>query len=162
VSASNSELRRIEVSWSGLSELIASIGSIDVRAAGSPWSVKDHLVHVTAWERSTVALLEGRDRLAEMGVPDVKEEIEAINEAVWNLHRNDSSEQVLSDSRESHERLVAALEKLTDADLQKPYSHYQPDDPDENRPVMAWVAGNTYEHYDEHAEWIKELLAKRR
>jgi hypothetical protein len=56
---------------------------------------------------------------------------------------------------------MTALEKLSDADLQKPYSHYQPGDPDEKRPVIEWVAGNTYEHYEEHAGWIKELVAQR-
>jgi uncharacterized protein DUF1706 len=161
VSASNSALERIETSWNGLSALIASIDSIDARASGSPWAVKDHLVHITAWERSVVALLEGRDWLTEMGVPGVKEDIDTINEAIWKLHRSDSSEHVLSDFRQFHEQLVAALDKVSDADLQSLYDRYQPDGPDERRPVIEWVAGNTYEHYDEHAEWIKDLLAKR-
>ena len=52
-------------------------------------------------------------------------------------------------------RLVAVLGGLSDDDLQKPYSHYQPTDPDERRPVVGWVAGNTYEHYAEHIDWIK-------
>jgi hypothetical protein len=54
---------------------------------------------------------------------------------------------------------MAALGKLDDADLEKPYSHYQPGDPDEKRPVVGWVAGNTYEHYAEHTNWIRTTFS---
>jgi hypothetical protein len=55
---------------------------------------------------------------------------------------------------------LAALSRLSDADLKKPYSHYQPSDPDQKRPVLDWVGGNTYEHYAEHIAWINQLLSE--
>ena len=60
--------------------------------------------------------------------------------------------------RESHAALMVALGKLSDADLQKPYSHFQPTDSKQKRPVIGWVAGNTYEHYAEHIGWIDHLV----
>jgi uncharacterized protein (TIGR03083 family) len=159
--ASNSLIERIDAAWDQLSDLVAGVGPLDFRLGASEWSVKDHLVHIAAWEQSTLALIEGRDRQAAMGVPDAKPEIETINDAVFRLRQSDSPDQVLADFRRSHEQLMTALEKLSDADLQQPYSHYQPGDPDEKRPVIEWVAGNTYEHYEEHAGWIKELVAQR-
>ena len=50
--------------------------------------------------------------------------------------------------------------RSSDADLRKTYSHYQPDEPgeDSGEPIMRWVAGNTYEHYAEHQEWIEALI----
>jgi hypothetical protein len=54
---------------------------------------------------------------------------------------------------------MAAVGKLSDADLQKPYSHNQPSDPDEKRPVIVWVVGNTYEHYPDHIGWINQLIS---
>ena len=60
--------------------------------------------------------------------------------------------------RDSHAALMAGLGKLSDADLKQPYSHFQPGDPDEKRPVIGWVAGNTYEHYAEHIGWINQLV----
>ena len=60
--------------------------------------------------------------------------------------------------RDSHGALMAGLGKLSDADLKQPYSHFQPGDPDEERPVIGWVAGNTYEHYAEHIGWINQLV----
>jgi hypothetical protein len=160
--ASNSLIERIDAAWNQLSDLVAGVGSLDVRPGASEWAVKDHLVHIAAWEQSTLALIEGRDRQAAMRVPDAELEIETINDAVFRLHRGESPDRVLADFRQSHRQLMSALEKLSDADLQQPYSHYQPGDPDEKRPVIEWVAGNTYEHYEEHAGWIKELVAQRR
>ncbi|HEY8863584.1 MAG TPA: hypothetical protein VIO37_05380 [Candidatus Dormibacteraeota bacterium] len=41
--------------------------------------------------------------------------------------------------RDSHAALMAALGKLSDSDLEKPYSHFQPSAPDEKRPVIGWI-----------------------
>jgi hypothetical protein len=97
---------------------------------------------------------------AAMGLSEPLEELDAINEAVRQLHENDTSDEALGYFRDSHAQLVAELGKLSDADLQKPYSHYQPRDPDEKRPVVAWVGGNTYEHYAEHVGWINQLISE--
>jgi hypothetical protein len=54
------------------------------------------------------------------------------------------------------------LDAMTDADLRRSYNHYQPDDPrdpGDDRPVVEWVAGNTYEHYAEHVGYIKEIVS---
>jgi Protein of unknown function (DUF1706) len=93
-----------------------------------------------------------------MGVPETVEGTDAINEEVRKVHAKDTPEEALSYFRDSHTQMVAALEKLSDADLQKPYSAFQPSEPDEKRPAVAWVAGNTYEHYAEHIAWINQLI----
>jgi hypothetical protein len=47
---------------------------------------------------------------------------------------------------------------MTDEDLQRPYSHYQPNDPPHNpAPVLGWITGNTNEHYEEHSSWLGNL-----
>ena len=158
----NAELQRIETAWNELVELVNQVqeagGLNQVGADG--WTVKDHLAHVAAWEHSLLALIEGRDRFAGMGVREpVEENTDSINEAVRKLHENDSADEALGYFRDSHAQLVAGLEKLSDADLQKPYSHYQPSDPDQKRPVVDWVGGNTYEHYAEHVAWINQLIS---
>ena len=80
----------------------------------------------------------------------VGEDTDGLNEAVWLAHRHDTAEQALSFSRESHARLMRRLATMSDADLRRSYNHYQPNDPrdpGDDRPVVEWVAGNTYEHY---------------
>jgi hypothetical protein len=159
----NAAMPRIEAAWTQLVELVNQVqegGGLD-RVGTDGWAVKDHVAHVAAWEHSLLALIEGRDRLAGMGVREpVEENTDAINDAVRKLHQNDTAEEALGYFRDSHAQLVAALAKLSDADLEKPYSHYQPGDPDEKRPVGNWVAGNTHEHYAEHIAWINQLLSE--
>jgi hypothetical protein len=157
----NGEMPRIESSWNELVELVNQVQEAGglTRAAADGWSIKDHLAHIGAWEHSLLALIEGRDRLAGMGVHEpVAENTDAVNEAVRKLHENDTGDEALGYFRDSHAQLVAALGKLSDADLRKPYSHYQPGDPDQKRPVAEWVGGNTYEHYKEHIGWINQLI----
>jgi uncharacterized protein (TIGR03083 family) len=156
----NALIERIESSWNELTDLVAKLGPDALtRTAGDGWTVKDHLAHVGAWEHSLLGLIEGGDRLQAMGVhAPVNEDTDAINEAVRQLHSSESAEQVMEYFRDSHSKLMAALAKLSDADLLKPYAHYQPSAPDRQQPVSDWVAGNTWEHYAEHIGWINQLI----
>ena len=123
------------------------------------WSVKDHLAHVRAWEQSLLALLEGRDRNVAIGVDSAANlDIEAINALIQQQSQQQPLEEVLLTLRQSHAQVVAAVERLSDADLFKPYSAYQPTVPERSEPVIGWIIGNTYEHYAEHTEWIKALV----
>ena len=158
---SNAQIKRIESSWKELVELVDQLGPEGLGMTGADgWKVQDHLVHLAAWEHSLLGLIEGRDRHAAMGVHEQADDTDSINDAVWKLHRNETSEQALKYSRESHAQLMTALGKLTDADLEKPYSHYQPGDADQTRPVIDWVGGNTWQHYAEHISWLNQLISE--
>ena len=156
----NSLLEKIEASWNDLFEQVTKLGPGGLLlAAPDGWTVKDHLAHVAAWEHSLVGLIEGRDRLSAMGVEQsVKRETDPINAAVQKLHANETPEQVLKYFRESHAVLMHTLGKFSDADLKNPYSHFQPGEPNVERPVSDWVGGNTWEHYAEHIGWINQLI----
>lgn len=165
--------QRIESSYSELMELIKSLGPEGLNITGPDgWAVKDHLIHLGAWELSLVGLLEGRDRATAMGVPgaensqrfNAQQETEPINRALWALHRKKTPDEALAFFASTHAKLLSTVEKFSEADLQLPYSHYQPQSKGEDwtdRPVMGWVAGNTYEHYSEHIPWITSLVAQR-
>jgi uncharacterized damage-inducible protein DinB len=158
VTAPNAQMEPIEASWNQLVELVNQVQDAGglTRVGADGWTVKDHLAHVAAWEHSLLALIEGRDRPSAMGLTEPLEELDPVNEAVRKLHESDTPEEALGYFRDSHMQLMDALDKLSDADLQEPYSHYQPaTDPEERRPVIGWVGGNTYEHYAEHIGWIK-------
>ncbi|HET7339658.1 MAG TPA: ClbS/DfsB family four-helix bundle protein [Candidatus Dormibacteraeota bacterium] len=159
----NSLTGRIEESWRELDGLVESLGPDGLILGGADgWAVKDHLVHIAAWEQSVIALFEGTDRLKAMGAPEQHfGETDAINAAVWSLHRNEPVRESLRYFRDTHEHLMTLLNSLTDADLQLPYRHYQPHGESfegDGRPAVDWVAGNTYEHYAEHIDWINQLI----
>ena len=158
----NTEMSRIDAAWNELSGLVEKLGPEALTArAGDGWTVKDHLAHIGAWESSLRGLIEGQDRLNAMGVHDpIEESTDVVNEAVFRLHEHETAGQALAYFRDSHAQLMAVLSELSDADLAKPYSHYQPSDPDEKRPLRGGVAGNTYEHYAEHIEWMNQLLSE--
>ena len=159
---SNAEMQKIESSWDELVGLVNQIHEAGglTKVGSDGWSVKDHLAHVAAWEHSLLALVDGEDREQAMGLAEPLDGIEAINEAIRKIHQGDTPDEALGYFRDSHAKMIAALDKLTDADLQKPYRHFQPSEPDENRPVAGWVAGNTYEHYAEHIDWINHLISE--
>jgi hypothetical protein len=156
---------RVDTSWHDLWELVDSMGAEGLAITGPDgWAVKDHLAHVGAWEQSLLAIFDGRDRIQAMGLAEVERDTDAINLAVWTLHRDRSSEDAVAYFRDSHAQLMAKLNSLDDADLDLPYAHYQPTAKGEENsdlPVVEWVAGNTYEHYLEHIDWIKNLISKR-
>ena len=133
-------------------------------APAGGWSIHDHLAHITAWERSAVALLQGKPRHEGLGVDGTTyatHDVDAVNHDIFNRNHARPIEDVLADFRQSHEELLAVLAGMTDEDLQKPYSHYLPDEPGEetDTPVLEWVAGNSYHHYVEHLEVIRMLAA---
>ncbi len=166
MSAANAEIEPIDKGWRELGALVDSLGPSGLEEKGSGlWAVKDHLVHIAAWELSLLGLLDGDDRRTAMGVAGVAEDTDALNEAVWLAHRHETTEQSLAFSRDAHERLMRRLAAMSDADLRRSYNHYQPNDPrdpGDDRPVVDWVAGNTYEHYAEHIGYIDQLLKESR
>lgn len=159
---SDAEMARIDASWVELDRLIEGLGPEGLALTGADgWQVKDHLAHIAAWEQSLIALLARSDRATAMGLREPTGDTEAINQSLLELHQKMDASAALEYFRDTHARLVQLIESLTDADLQRPYNDYQPDDPRDaadNRPVIDWVASNTYEHYAEHLGWLTQLI----
>jgi hypothetical protein len=158
-------MARIKQAWVTLEQTVGQLSNDQLTGPrdDSGWSVKDHLAHVTAWEQSLLALLEVRNRDAAVGLDVAHDEgmdVDDVNAIIFQRNRDRSLRDVLAALRQSHAQVLAALARLTDADLFKPYSHYQPDDQPLNAtPVIGWIIGNTYEHYLEHDTWIRVLTA---
>lgn len=126
------------------------------------WTVKDHLTHIAAWERSMAYLLRGQPRHEGLGIPEatyLHEDINAINAAIHDQAAGRSLDEAIALFHNAHRQLLATLEPLTYDDLLKPYAHYLPDEPgdDDGHPILERVLGNTEEHYAEHLEWIEAL-----
>ena len=148
-------------------ELVDLIGTIDDAALSEPgaeggWSIKDHMVHVGAWEHWLLALFEGRDRLAAMGAPGVDRDIDTVNAAVWEKHRHDTVEEARGYFDDAHDQLMTVLGQKSTEDFERPYRSFFPTAEGEaaTQPVLVAVAANTYEHYAEHIAWIKEMRAR--
>ena len=154
-------ISRIDSTWAELDGLVSSMPS-DTLASPGPegWAVKDHLVHVGAWEHWLLALFERRDKLAAMGAGGANKQIDDVNAVVFEKHRHDTVPQALAYFRSAHDQLMVVLRKQSTQDFERPYStFFDSGGEPAQQPVIEAVAGNTYDHYPEHVQWIKELTA---
>ena len=151
-------LDRIGRSRAALEGTVDSLSEAQLAAPGpgGGWSAKDHLAHLAAWERKALAELEGRPPHEVFGVDRASYEasdVDQLNEGVHRRNKERPAAEVLADFRESHGRLLAALERAADADL---FAAAGPGDSGAN-PLRESVIGNTYEHYPEHLATIRAL-----
>jgi len=155
---------RINAKRQELVDLIATIDAAGLSAPGPDggWAIKDHLVHLGAWEHWLLALFERRDRLAAMGAAGVDREIDAVNAVVYEKHRHDTLDQARAYFNDAHDQLMAVLDQQSTEDFERPYkAFFEPAEAEASiQPVLVAVAANTYDHYEEHIRWIKEMRAK--
>lgn len=156
-------LERIQRSRSALEERLNSLDEGQLITPGpSGWSIKDHLAHLATWELGIAELLRRRPRFAAMQVEEAvsqgKSEAE-INDLIYRRHAGLPLSQVMEAFHDAHRQLLQSLEPLSDEDLIKPYQSYAPEGKDDRQdPVIYWIMGNTYDHFDEHHGYIRALL----
>jgi hypothetical protein len=131
-------------------------------AAG--WTVKDHLAHIAAWERTVIFFRQGKPRYEGLGVDKSLwdgGDFDAMNAAVQHKYRDLALPDVLDLLRTTHRQLLAVLQPLSDADLQKPFRRWRSDEKGEGEgpSLMGLVEGNANGHYAEHLPWIKAIVA---
>ncbi|HEX9987997.1 MAG TPA: ClbS/DfsB family four-helix bundle protein [Chloroflexia bacterium] len=159
-------LRDTEQSWQELNSLLDQLP--EAQATGPQdaegWTVKDHVIHMTAWERSVVFFLQGKPRHEGLGVEEqLYYEIgddDAINATIYEQSKDLPLNEALAQFRDVHSQLLNLLQPLSDADLQKPYRHYLPDEPGEgaDRKAFDVIYANTADHFSEHLGWIRALV----
>lgn len=156
-------LDRIERSFGALEEVLSNLGESQLTARGPEgWSIKDHLAHLTTWELGVAELLLRRSRYAAMGVEEAVsagKTTDEINELIFRRRQHRTLTEILDDFQAVHEQMVQVLERMGWEDLMQPYVSFLPEGatgPQE--PVINWVAGNTYGHFEEHRGWILRLL----
>lgn len=124
------------------------------------WSIKDEVAHVTFWEARVLAILHaaltGEDPPHRPGA-DSAEKIEALNAEVFAASQQRELDAVLADMECTHAAFVRAVEELPDDALFDPHRFPWAN----GKPMMAIIAGDTYEHYPEHIRNIQRWCAVR-
>jgi hypothetical protein len=153
-------LAQIEHGWQGLHAYINALtpDQLTARKDSVGWTVKDHVVHIAVWEDILYALLTKADHTDILEIDPVllPKPFEEINAVLQERTRSWTMPDVLKTLDQTHARVLAQLDKMSDADLQRPLKEFRVDWTDE-RPVRIWVVGNTWEHYDEHMPWMKAI-----
>jgi hypothetical protein len=76
------------------------------------------------------------------------------NDIVYRRNRNRNAADALSEVWASHDNTIEAISRF-------PFDRLtQPRRPGEDNILGAYVAGNTYGHYLEHAEWLKPMMSE--
>ncbi len=152
-------LQRIDASWRKVLDAVASRKQDEmlVPHEGS-WTAKDHLAHLAFWERYLVRhhfAGEPVDQVAGLP-PGTTQDLDTddVNNLVYLANRERSLPEVQHELLQSHAAMLDALQALPWDTLMQ--QHY-PDDP-EKRPLLLWVIGNTYDHYEEHLPALMERL----
>jgi hypothetical protein len=124
------------------------------------WSAKDILAHMAAWQQIMLEFHIG-GRPFEQAAPGITasyqtDDVDTINEALHQRDRERTLAQVLDTFRRSHQRTLATIEGMSEADLFRPYTP-PGRDPSDGGQLINWIAGDTYEHYMEHRETIARV-----
>jgi hypothetical protein len=155
-----------ERDWKELNGLLGQLTDAqmtDVKDAEG-WSIKDHLTHLAAWERSALYFLQGKPRYEALGIDEalfMSGDFNAINDAVQKQNKDVPLAGVLADLRNTNERILAELAPLSDDALKKSYKRF-PDEPgsDTGRPASDVVYSNTADHVAEHLGYIRALAGQ--
>ena len=158
-------ISHIERDWLAINQLLDSLTRDELTQIRNPdgWSIKDHIAHLAAWERSVVAFLSGQPRHEGFQITEelyLSHDLNAINHAIFERHKDDSLNQVHSLFQATHDELLTKLTMLDNEDLNKSYSHYLPNEPGngDGPPAINIIYGNTAHHYREHQIWIEAML----
>ncbi|MBK7217028.1 MAG: ClbS/DfsB family four-helix bundle protein [Candidatus Promineofilum sp.] len=155
---------RIAAGYEALEQTVAGLDGLQLEHPGPEgWAIKDHLFHLAAWERGIAWLLTRRSRF--QGMEITPEEwynltMDQVNDLVYQRNRERPATEALAALREAHQTMLDALAPLSDADLQRPYAEYgEGGGRSADRPIIGWIIGDTYEHYEEHLGYLRAILA---
>ena len=152
-------LDRTRTKWVELNDVVSRLSEDRMLSGpGEAWSGKDQLAHIAMWQRIALARITGADEDALVGwTPEesATKDIDQVNERIREL----SADRLLTDVRrefeDSHNELVAAVEGMSQGDLDR---LRLPDQPDRGT-FAQMIAENTYEHYEEHIPLLQALAA---
>jgi hypothetical protein len=152
-------LANMQAGYDQLEALLATLTEEQMTIPGvnGSWSVKDNIAHLAAWQSYQAARQEGI--LTGVEPPDPAPGLETedeINEHYYQQYKDRPLAEVLADLRASYQRVVAATQTLSWEALNEPFPWA-----DNNFPVGAYTAGNTYGHYELHCELIERWLESR-
>jgi hypothetical protein len=152
-------LARIRAARAALELALAQLDEDGLMEPGPDgWSIKDHLFHLSAWLRKTLAVLQGQPGHEALGVPQSlynSGDTDGINARLHQQSQLLRLADVQAVFHNSHHAILDLISTQPESWLSQAYSA---SDADDHRQVMEAIASNTYEHDEEHRGWIEARL----
>lgn len=151
----------IRQEWDALERAVAAVSTEGMhRRDSGGWAVKDNLAHLADWERYLrLRHLQGQPPYEVLGVDQDtyrKLDEDGENAILFERNKDRSLNDILEGLRTGHAQVLRDLEEMP---FSRMMEQAYPDD-ELARPLLAWIAGDTYEHYREHRASIEKLSAK--
>ena len=150
---------KIEQEWSALMDVVAKLtaSQLSTPDAGG-WTPMDNLAHLTDWMNILLGYYMDKRPAHEVLslAPEIVEgwDFDKINAILVERNKDRSTEDVLGEMKTVYARVLDRLNATPFEALLQPR---HPDDP-QGSPLLASVAGDTYEHFAEHREAIEKAL----
>src|SRR5512138_1230907 len=153
-------LESIETGYAGFQELLAGIEPDQMIRPGAvgKWSVKDTVAHIVIHEQRMLRWMQVRlsgkqpEGPQPYNMPD--DELEALNESIYQENLDRSLQDVLHDLEETHRASRALVQESREEDLVDPACLQLL----AGEPLWEAIAANTFWHYAEHGEDIRKRL----
>ena len=144
-------LRRLDTAWAALKESYAGLSDPRLTEPGvtGDWSVKDILAHVTTWEGEALKYL---PLIIAGGRPPQYVRyggIDAFNAKMTKEKRGLSLAEVLRQLEDTHDRLIDFVQRTPEAQFTR------------DTRFRRRLRLDTYSHYPQHAEAIREWRKQR-
>ncbi|MFQ5645263.1 MAG: ClbS/DfsB family four-helix bundle protein [Thiogranum sp.] len=144
--------------------LLAQVGEERMTQAGveGEWSVKDIIAHVTAYERWVEVRLQSALRGQPAQLEADQMDLDQCNAWIFKENRNRPLHDVLAESQQVFQQLLATVQALSDEDLTDPRRLEPFLDPVWTGGLPLWkcIAADSYEHYHQHTPSIRGWLEK--
>ncbi len=125
------------------------------------WSVKDILQHLVDWEQRWIRWYEAGRRGEAVVTPEAGynwRQMGQLNEKYRLRHKDRPLDGVMLDFHASYQQILCVIEKIPEEEMLA--LHVYPWTG--KLPLMAWIAGNTCEHYRWALQMIHPLSVRRK
>ena len=152
-------LDEMSTSYAALEAILAPLDRTQYLIEGviPGWSIKDLLAHIASWHHRLLKWLDAAVRNEEPAIsgPDSVEEMDTFNAQFYQENKSLPLDEVLTDFRTTHRQLIGFIQAMPESDLVNPdrFAWTQ------GEPLWKAIAGDTYEHYQEHLAQIQKWLA---
>jgi len=139
--------------------LIASLSEQQIHMPGvnGDWSVKDHIAHLTFWERQNLLeilqAIEQGTTWTDPGLESTEEVRDQTNQQVYLQNKGRSLADVLAEFQATHLQVLVYLEKLNEEELRTPYEWLK------GYTIITWLS-EPNDHYQEHEQYILDWLTR--